>query len=382
MGSVSIDVAAGELTVEFERVAGAIAPLFARPGARHHASGYLKGLLSDIPRKNSWQLAEFLGDDNPGGLQNLLNQASWSADALRDHLGEYVRETLGDSEAVLILDETGFLKKGTHSAGVARQYSGTAGRIENSQVGVFLAYRSATGCALIDRELYLPKEWTDDRDRCQAAGVPDDRTFLTKVQLAEVMLRRAMAANLPFSWVTGDAVYASFSLRRLLEEGEKNYVIACNRSLKLWAGFSQRKAEAIADDLPASRWRTISAGDGSKGRRLSRWARLEINHDLGPKRKRWLLVRESLSEKRDRSFYVASGPSRTTLTKLAEIAGSRWSIEVAFEESKGQTGLDEYEVRSFEGWQRHITFSMLAHALLVVLRSRTGDDRPEEKGGI
>jgi len=369
------------LTAEFDRLTESIEPIFARPGARRRARGYLRGLLSDIPRKNSWQLAEQVGDATPDGIQNLLGRASWSADSLRDHLRNYAVDRLGGTEATLILDETGFLKKGTRSAGVARQYSGTAGRIENSQIGVFLAYRTSRGCVLIDRELYLPEAWIDDPDRCRAAGVPEDRTFQTKVELARVMLTRATEAGLPFSWVTGDEVYSSWALRRQLEDAEKNYVLAINRTLKIRHGFSQKTAESIAENLSGAKWRTISVGSGSKGQRRSRWCRIEVNHDLGPARKRWLVIRESLSETREQSFYLASGPARTTLTKLAEVAGSRWSIEIAFEEAKGQVGLDEYEVRSFEGWQRHITFSMLAYALLVVLRSETAARSGSETSG-
>lgn len=217
MDRLPVDVDQDLLTEEFDRLVQGLVPLFARSEGRERARGYLRGLLSAVPRKNSWQMAEEIGDTSPYGIQNLLGRASWSADQLRDHLRSYATSALADRQAVLILDETGFLKKGKHSAGVARQYSGTAGRVENCQIGVFLAYRSDAGCALIDRELYLPQEWTADPARCRQAGVPAGRAFLTKIQLAGQMLQRVMAAGIPFEWVTGDNVYSAACWNRRTE---------------------------------------------------------------------------------------------------------------------------------------------------------------------
>ncbi|QGJ70836.1 DDE endonuclease [Planctomycetales bacterium 10988] len=383
MNHEGIEVSTAAMEAELERVGSLLRPLFARGEAWQRARRYLRGLTSEVRRKNSLQLAKQLGDATPYGIQHLLGRASWSADALPDSLRSYACEALADSQAVLILDETGFLKKGTKSAGVARRYSGTAGRLENCQIGVFLAYASSQGCALIDRELYLPKAWIEDRPRCREAGIPENRGFSTKLERAQAMLARAIQAGVPFAWVTGDEVYGASTLRRFLEEHGKNYVLAVSRTLKLSRGFSQRTAERLADEIPASRWRTIDLGPGSKGDRRSRFARLEINHDLQPKRNRWLLVRESLEEDRARSYYVAGAPSRTRLRKLAELARSRWRVEQAFEEAKGEVGLDEYEVRSFEGWQRHVTLSLLAHAMLIVLPTRPASrTRPRKKRRI
>ncbi|QGJ68677.1 DDE endonuclease [Planctomycetales bacterium 10988] len=286
MNREGIEVSAAAMEAELERVGSLLRPLFARGEAWQRARRYLRGLTSEVRRKSSWQLAKQLGDATPYGIQHLPGRASWSADALRDGLRSYACEALADSQAVLILDETGFLKKGTKSAGVARRYSGTAGRLETCQIGVFLAYASSQGCALIDRELYLPKAWIEDRPRCREAGIPENRGFSTKLELAQAMLARAIQARVPFAWVTGDEVYGASTLRRFLEEHGKNYVLAVSRTLKLSQGFSQRTAERLAHEIPASRWRTIDLVPGSKGDRRSRFARLEINHDLQPKRTR------------------------------------------------------------------------------------------------
>jgi len=285
---------------------------------------------------------------------------------------------LGDPDAVLILDETAFLKKGTHSAGVARQYTGTAGRIENAQVGVFLAYASRHGTAFLDRALYLPKEWAEDPARCEKAGVPDGTAFATKTQLAETMLVRAFAARVPAAWVTGDEVYGSDGgLRRWLEGEGRPYVLAVRANQYVWSGCRQVTVAALAKSLPKRAWYKVTIAAGSKGPRRYAWAWAPINHALGPKWRRWLLVRKGLDGREELAFYIAAGPSRTTLTRLAKTAGARWSIEGGFESAEQDVGLADYEVRSWTGWHRHVTLAMLAHAVLAAVRKLA--DGPPKK---
>ena len=319
---------------ELDAVARRIGARFARSETRDRVRAYLIGLLGPVQRKNSWQLAEQIGDADPYGVQYLLGRSEWDPGLVRDDLRAYVVETLGHPDAVLILDETGFLKKGTHSAGVARQYTGTAGRIENAQVGVFLAYASRHGTAFLDRALYLPKGWTDDPERCERAGIPAGTGFATKPQLARQMLARAFAAGVPAAWVTGDEVYGSDGdLRRWLEQEGRAYVLAVRRNQSVWVGSRQVRVGVLAATLPKRAWHKITIAAGSKGPRRYAWAWVPINHDLGPKWGRWLLVRKSL-EDGELAYYLAAGPARTTLTCLAEVAGSRWSIEGGFESSK------------------------------------------------
>jgi SRSO17 transposase len=364
--------------LQLDSVARRIGARFARSETRDRVRSYLVGLLSPVQRKNSWQLAEQVGDADPYGVQHLLGRSDWDPDEVRDDLRGYVAETLGDTEAVLILDETGFLKKGTHSAGVARQYTGTAGRIENAQVGVFLAYSSRHGTAFLDRALYLPKEWSDDPARCKKAGVPEGTTLVTKGQLAKGMLERTFAAGVPAAWVTGDEVYGGDGdLRRWLEGEERPYVLAVRANQYVWKGFQQAKVAALVASLPKRAWHKITIAWGSKGPRRYAWAWLPINHDLGPKWQRWLLVRRSLDEDQELAYYLAAGPRRTTLTRLAKTAGARWSIEGGFESAKQEVGLADYEVRSWTGWHRHITLALLAHAVLAAVRQLS--DEPPKK---
>jgi SRSO17 transposase len=362
---------------QLDAVATRIGDRFPRSETRDRVRSYLIGLLGPVQRKNSWQLAEQIGDADPYGVQYLMGRSEWDPDAVRDDLREYVVGALGDPEAVLILDETGFLKKGTHSAGVARQYTGTAGRIENAQVGVFLAYASRHGTAFLDRALYLPKEWTDDPDRCEKAGIPEGTAFATKTELAKAMLARAFKAGVPAAWVTGDEVYGGDGgLRRWLEGEGRPYVLAVRENQYVWRGFTQSKVGVLVRALPNRAWHTITIAAGSKGPREYAWAWLPINHDLGPRWQRWLLVRRSLDDD-ELAYYLAAGPSRTTLTRLAKTAGVRWSIEGGFESAKQETGLADYEVRSWTGWHRHITLALLAHAVLAAVRKLA--DRPPQK---
>jgi SRSO17 transposase len=359
-----------------------IAPRFARTEPRRRALAFLRGLLSPVERKNGWQLAEQVGEATPDGMQRLLATATWDADAVRDDLRAYVVEHLGDADAVLVVDETGFLKKGDKSVGVQRQYSGTAGRIENSQVGVFLAYTGRHGGAFLDRELYLPEAWTEDAARRAEAGVPVETVFRTKPQLAKAMLERALAAGVPAAWVTGDEVYGGDRrLRVWLEEQDVAHVLAVKRTEPLVASTARGSAQVPAADLvaalPADAWHRLSAGEGAKGPRLYDWARAAIRPLSDPDRGYWLLVRRSVTDPTDLAHYVCYGPADATLADLVRVAGQRWAVEEVIEAAKGEVGLD-HEVRRWNGWYRHVTLCLLAHAFLAVTRSRVAGG---EKGG-
>jgi SRSO17 transposase len=370
--AVQVKVWSTELGTLHARVVGR----FARPEPGRRALAYLQGLLSQVDRKNSWHLAEHAGELTPDGMQRLLNQAGWDADAVRDELRSYVVEHLGDPRAVLVVDETGFCKKGTKSVGVARQYTGTAGRIENSQVGVFLAYASPAGHALVDRELYLPRCWTDDLARCAEAGVPDQVGFHTKPQLAQAMLERALTAGVPAGWVTGDTIYGGDRrLRIWLEERAVAYVLAVKRTEPLWTwtdrGPGQVPAERLLTEVPAEQWLRISAGQGPKGKRFYDWARVALYRYGWPANVGfWLLARRSIEDPKELAFYACFGPASTPLVELVRVAGVRWAVEEAFQQAKGEVGLDHYQVRRWTAWYRHITLALLAHAFLAVVRTQ------------
>jgi SRSO17 transposase len=356
-----------------------IGSVFARSDARTRAMAYLAGLLSPAERKNSWQLAEISGDPNPYGFQHLLGRADWDPDVLRDRLRTYVTDYLADPDAVGVIDETGFLKKGTHSAGVARQYSGTAGRIENCQIGVFLAYASGHGHTLLDRELYLPKEWTVDRDRCTRAGIPDDRAFATKPALAQQLLARTFDASVRLAWVTGDCVYGDDrALRHWLEERRQAYVLAVSGKETLWIDHVQRSVTTIVTDLPGDGWERISAGAGSKGLRWYDWQRLELSEAAQAGWQRWLVFRRSISDPSEVPAYRAFASASTPLTALVRVAGTRWTVEESIQTAKGEVGLDHYEVRSWTGWYRHMTLALWAQAFLAVIRDETGAAAPKK----
>jgi SRSO17 transposase len=374
-----------------EQLHARIAPRFARSEQRGRALTYLQGLLSPLQRKNGWQLAEVAGERTPDGVQRLLNTALWDADAVRDDLREYVVEQLGDAQAVLVIDETGFLKKGVKSVGVKRQYSGTAGRIENCQIGVFLAYASANGQTLLDRELYLPQEWAADTQRRREAGVPAQVEFATKPQLAKTMLARALEADVPRRWVTADEVYGSDRrLRRWLEEQEQAFVLAVSSNEPLWCdigrGLRQERAAAMGASVPSAQWQRLSAGAGAKGPRLYDWARVALERLtwLGAPEVRWehwLLVRRSTEKPDELAYYVVFCPVGTPLLELVQVAGRRWTIEESFAITKEEVGLDEYEVRRWTGWYRHITLAMLAQAYLAVTRAQAAAGEGEKGGG-
>jgi SRSO17 transposase len=363
-----VDVVAAELDLLQERIAGR----FARSEPRVRVREYVSGLVAGLERKNGWTLAERAGEAGPDGMQRLLRRADWDVDGVRDDVRAYVVEQLGDREGVLIADDTGFLKKGTRSAGVQRQYSGTAGRTENCQVGTFLAYASARGHALIDRELYLPQSWTEDRDRCRAAGVPDGVEFATKPRLAQRMLQRAIDAGVPFAWFTADEAFGQVKyLRVWLEERDVFHVMATKRNDTLiTTAAGEERADALVAALPARAWRRLSAGAGAHGPREYDWARLPIRVSWQPGRGHWLLARRSLADPGEIAYYVCYGPRRSALVDLAWIAGSRWHIEECFQQAKNEAGLDHYQVRSWRAWHAHITLSMLALAWLAAGRAQ------------
>jgi len=347
---------------------------FARAEARLRVAQYLRGLLSPVERKNSWQLAEATGDASPYGVQHLLGRARWDADAVRDDVRAYVTEHLGDAEGIAVLDETGFLKKGTRSVGVQRQYSGTAGRIENCQIGVFLVYASPKGRTFLDRELYLPTVWAEDADRRKHAGVPTDVTFATKPQLGQRMLQRAFDAGVPIRWVTGDEVYGGDRrLRVWLEQREQPFVLMVKSTESLWSdgegGVRQRPAAEIAAAVAPEAWQRLSCGAGAKGPRLYDWTRVKLARLESPDWEHWLLVRRSLRDPTDLAYSVVFAPTGTSLETLVRVAGTRWTVEESLETAKGEVGLDHYEVRKWEGWYRHITLSLVAHAYLTVTRA-------------
>ena len=357
---------------------GRIGAYFWRAEVRRRVGHYLQGLLASVERKNGWQMAEELGDPNAHGVQRLLAEADWDEEAVRDDLRAYVIEHLGETSGILAVDETGFLKKGKKSAGVARQYSGTAGRRENSQVGVFLLYASAKGAAFIDRALYLPEEWTSDRVRCREAGIPDEVEFATKGELAQQMLARAFAAGVPADWVVGDTVYGYDELRLWLDEQQKNYVLAVPETHMVWVQGQQQPVGLVAALLPEEAWVVLSAGEGSKGPRLYAWAWLQLPDETQATsgRARWVLMRRSLSDRSQRAYYRASGPAQTTLPELVRVTGSRWQIEEGYEQTKGGVGLDQYEVRTWRAWYRYVTLALLAYAVLVVMQQQA---RAQEK---
>ena len=360
-----------------------IAPRFARSEPRQRVLAYVRGLLAPLEKKNSWTLAESAGEAIPDGMQRLLAYADWDPDAVRDDVRDYVVEHLaprsGETAGVLVVDETGFLKKGAKSAGVARMYSGTAGRVENCQIGVFLGYATSVGRTFLDRELYLPKPWTQDRARRAEAHIGEDVEFATKPELAMGMLTRALDAGVPAGWVTGDEVYGQhFRLRRMLEERGMPYVMAVPVNQRVIAAVDEGagpkvrelRADALAAMLSPQAWKKISAGDGAKGPRLYHWSRAPIR-PLEDSASYWLLARRSLSDPDDMAYYLCFGPEETPLRELVRVAGARWAIEETFQTAKGQVGLDQYQVRRYDSWYRHITLAMLAHAFLTITTAQT-----------
>lgn len=382
---------------EFEAFHARFARFFQRSEPRDQAAKYLRALMAPVQRKNGWQLAEAVGDQGPQKTQRLLYQARWDTDGVRDELQRFVIERFGDAQGIGVIDETGFLKKGDRSAGVQRQYSGTAGKIENCQVGVFLTYQTAHGHAFLDRRLYLPEEWCHDAERRERAGIPEDVTFQTKPDLAMAMLEHAWANGVPMRWVVGDKLYGdAVKVRRTVEEAHRWYLFAVSCSTPVWTecppviapfkpanGRPRTKARLAADAPPSSTvagvvaswpvdaWQRLSVAEGAKGPRTYDWgcARVIESRDGLPGPESWLLARRSVGDPGEIACYLSNAPLGTPLAALAQIASLRWSIEQCLEEGKGETGLDEYEVRSWDSWYRHITLSMMAHAWLASLRT-------------
>ena len=349
-----------------------LGPVFGRREVRETGSAFLDGLLSGIARKTGWMMAEQAGLSRPWRMQALLGRSRWDAEALRDEVRAYALEALGCADGVLVVDETGFVKKGRHSVGVARQYSGTAGRVENSQVGVFLAYAGPLGQALIDRRLYLPRAWAEDGARRAKTQVPDEVGFATKPALARAMIAAALDADLPCAFVLADAVYGSDSrLRRMLEEREQSYVLAVrsNHTLRVVtpAGLIETDPATVADDLDDGAWAAHAAGEGSKGPRLYDWARIALGRPRDDGREQWLLIRRSRNDPNKRAYSLVFCPQNTALAELAGVAGLRWTIEACFQRAKDDLGLDHCEARSWHGWHRHISLVMAAAAFLAKL---------------
>jgi len=335
------------------------------------ANAYVRGLLSRAQRKNGWQLAEQVGEATPDGMQRLLNAYRWDADGVRDDLRGYVVDHLGHEQGVLVADESGFLKKGTMSVGVQRQYSGTAGRIENCQIGVFLTYASPQGRALIDRELYLPEHtWCAHRDRCRQAAVPNQVAFATKPQLAQRMIERALEAGVPFGWFAADEVYGQNpGLRAWLEGKAISYVMAVPCSQEFGTESGPRRADALVAGLPGPAWQILSCGQGAKGPRFYDWALIDTT---SPAHR--LLVRRSLTDPSELAYFICHSPARAPLPELVAVVGTRWTVEECFQAGKNEVGLDHYQVRLWHAWYRHVTLAMLAHAWLAVTASHSRPD--------
>jgi len=357
-----------------------VARRFARVEPRRRARSLVLGLLSDLPRKNCWTIAEHAGDATPDGMQHLLGRAKWDADAVRDDIRTYVVDHLGDEEAVLVVDETGDLKKGTATVGVQRQYTGTAGRIENAQVAVYLVYSAKAGHAAIDRELYIPRSWTEDRQRCASAGIPEQIGFVTKPALAARMITRALDSGVPARWVAGDEVYGGNpTLRTVLEQREAGYVlaVACDHQIATKAG--KLRADALAKKVPKQAWQKLSAGTGAKGHRFYDWAVVHIADDRPGHHQ--LLVRRN-RRTGELAFYRCYSPTAVPLSTLVRVAGRRWTVEETFQSGKGLAGLDEHQVRRWTSWYRWVTLAMLAHAFLAVATADERTHRPAPDGLI
>jgi SRSO17 transposase len=349
---------------------------FARAEPRQHALIYLKGLLAPLERKNGWHIAEWEGDQTPDRVQRLLNHAKWNEDLVRDDLQRYIKEHLADPQAILIVDETGFPKRGDKSAGVQIQYCGPTGEVENCQVGVFAAYATARGATFLDRELYLSQSWAEDQERRLQAGIPDSIEYTPKTKLARQMIERAKAAGIPFAWVVADALYGDDAdLRIWLEEQHLPYVLGVHSNepvaLLTEQGVRMIAAKDCVELVDArADWRRLSMALGTKGERFFDWAALPIAHQGMADQQHWLLIRRSLLDPTDCAFSLVYGPLGTTLPQMVRVAGMRWKIEELFEAVKKEVGLDHYEVRLWRSWRRHITFALLAHAYLTVMRSQ------------
>ncbi|NJM30302.1 MAG: IS701 family transposase [Rhizobiales bacterium] len=380
MAGASVEATLERWASALRDVKGRMRPLFTQERVAASASRFLDGLLGNEPRKTGWMRAEAAGDPGPWRQQAVLGRGNWNAEALRDIVRGYALETLADENAVLVIDETGFLKQGKASCGVARQYTGSAGKITNCQIGVFATYVSRHGHAFIDRGLYLPKEWTDDHARLKAAHVPDGVGFATKPQIARRMIAGAMASEVPFAFVAADSVYGTGDIETMLRKAGKGYVlgVASNHMFHSW-GKKQLvggTAAKVAQNLPKRSWRRLPSGEGTKGPRLHDWAYLELadldageySDTLTGTWTRGLLIRRSIADPADLAFFSTWCPKGTPMTKLVAIEGHRWAIEDSFETAKNELGLDHNETRSWHGWHRHVSLVMLAFAMMAVIR--------------
>ena len=389
MGGASIETTLELWASSLRDMKARIRPLFGQERVAASAGLFLDGLLGNEPRKTGWMRAEAAGDPGPWRQQAILGRGRWNADALRDMVRDYALEMLADEDAVLVIDETGFLKQGKASCGVARQYTGSAGKITNCQIGVFASYVSRHGHAFIDRALYMPKEWTDARARLKAAHVPETMGFATKPQIARRMIARAIAAKVPFSFVAADSVYGTGDIETVLRKAGKGYVlgVASNHVFRSW-GKNQLiggTAAKIADNLPKNAWRRLSAGEGTKGPRLHDWAYLELadldavqyNSALTGKWTRGLLIRRNIADS-DLAFFSTWCPKGAPMEKLVSVEGCRWAIEDSFEAAKNELGLDHNETRSWHGWHRHVSLVMLAFAMMAVIRHQANVGAPKK----
>ena len=390
MTGIAVEAALELWASSLREVKQRIRPLFQQQRMAVSAGLFLDALLGPEPRKTGWMRAEAAGDPGPWRQQALLGRAHWQADALRDVVRDYVVETLAEPDAVLVIDETGFLKQGKASCGVGRQYTGSAGKITNCQIGVFAVYVSSKGHAFIDRALYLPKAWREDPARRAAAHVPQEVTFATKPQLATTMIERAIAADVPFAWAAGDTIYGVSEVETTLRRAGKGYVlgVSATHPFHSWIGKPEvaGTAEDIANDLEESAWQRLSAGAGTKGERLFDWAYLDLadleaadyNESLSGLWTRGLLIRRNLTDGK-LAFFSTWCPAGTPIEVLVAVEGRRWAIEDAFETAKTELGLDHNETRSFHGWHRHVSLAMLAFGMLAAVRHRANPLPPPKR---
>jgi SRSO17 transposase len=389
MSGASIEQTLELWAASLREVKARMRPLFTQERVAMSAGLFLDGLLGEERRKTGWMRAEAAGDPGPWRQQAILGRGRWDADALRDIVREYAVEHLAEDDAVLVVDETGFLKQGKASCGVGRQYTGSAGKITNCQIGVFAAYVSGQGHAFIDRALYLPKVWADDPARRAAAHIPQQIAFATKPHLARAMIERAIAAGVPFAWVVGDSIYGVSEVEMALRRAGKGYVLGVNATSQFnsWGAKPPvaGTAAAIASTLDPSAWCRLSAGVGSKGERLFDWAYLELadleaaeyNESLSGVWTRGLLIRRNIADG-DLAFFATWCPAGTGMETLAAVEGRRWAIEDGFETAKNELGLNHNETRSWHGWHRHVSLVMLAFAMLAVIRRQANTSAPQK----
>ena len=374
-----------EIEQEYDEIVNRIGKVFANESGYRNARNYIKGLLGTAERKNGWQLSENIGEATPYKMQQFIYRGEYKSDAIRDEVRRYIGEKIGEADGVFVVDDTGFMKQGVKSCGVKRQYTGTAGKVTNCQIGVFLTYVSRHGHSPIDRRLYIPEEWVTDSKRRAEAGIPEEFEFQTKPEMALEMLLEATAAGIPYKWVTGDCAYGDYrGIRQWLEKNEKCYVLCVSAKESIWNESKKTTIGNVLKSLPGEGWFEASCGDGSKGARVYDWIIVEIESDWRPAAlfgkppegwKRVMLVRRSKSDVTDMQAYICYAPKDTPDEKFIWVAGTRWTVETCFKESKGEVGLDHYEVRSYDGWYKHITFAMIALALLTVLSAKSLDTK-------